>query len=175
MIRINLLPPAKRKPKYASMRILTVVCILLMLFMGGMYGNNMYKMWCLECQINENRAKYELLRPTQEKMQSTNDKQQMINSKNALLVNLTNNRKSWYAIVAHFGAITPPQVWLNEFGAIEKDSVKLKGSAVTYSELAGFLQKIKQDDYFFEPVLDKAETDAKLLTSFEITVRIKGM
>lgn len=175
MIRINLLPHGERRSKRSMTRIFTVASILYIIVLICIYGYGAYSLWSIECQLGETRAKYQLLSPTQEKMQAANAKQQIINSQNALLVSLTNERKSWYAIISHLGVITPPQVWLSELGAGEKNIVKVKGTALTYSDLANFMQKFEQDNYFVDPLLDKAETDAKMLTNFEITVKLRGM
>ena len=93
-----------------------------------------------------------------------------------MLVKLTKERKSWYAIVSRFGIITPPQIWLTELGASDKNVILIKGNALTYPDLANFMQQLEGDEFFAEPVLIKAEKDAKFATTrFEMTVKLKGM
>ena len=108
-------------------------------------------------------------------MLAANEKQQIINNKNTILLTLTNERKSWHAVLARFGNVTPPSVWLTEMEATQKNIV-LKGMAVNYPDLASYMQKIGQDTIFAEPILIRVEQDSTLpVTRFELSVKIKGM
>ena len=175
MIRINLLPLSERRSTLALGRIFAIVSGFVLLFCVALYGYGFYTELTLQEQIRETRNRYELLRPTQEKMMAANEKQQMINSKNAILLALTNERKSWHAVLARLGNVTPPSVWLTDMEAAQKN-ILLKGMAVNYPDLASYMQKISQDTLFAEPILIRVEQDSTLpVTRFELSVKIKGM
>lgn len=177
MIRINLLPPERRSPKWPFKRMVAGISVLTLLLCVLWYGSGVVRLWQAERQFAEITAKYELLRPTEQKMNDALKKQQMITAKNNTLVNvLTKDRKSWYSIIIYFGAIMPPHVWLNEVAAVDKDGIKVTGMAMNYPDIANLLQKMEHDDMFSDPVLVKADYDPALAaTKFEISVKIKGL
>lgn len=175
MIRINLLPASERQSNTNWGRIFALAGVFVLLFCGAMYGYGLYTEQTLEEELQQARNRYELLRQTREQMTIAGEKQQLINNKNAVLMTLTNERKSWNAALARLGVITPPPVWLTEMNTNGKD-VTLRGMAVNYPDLAGFIEKIGQDTFFTEPVLIKAEQDTILsVTRFELSIKIKGM
>lgn len=181
MIRINLLPPEERQPKLPLTRIFTVIGVLFATSLLAIYSYGFFTIFNLESKLHDTRIQYELLKPTQDKMQATNSILQEINAKNAILVTLTQERKSWHSIMTHIGVLTTPNVWLTEVGLVEKNSLKIKGMAVSYPDLAGFIKKLEQDELFVDTVLLNAEkfnADKNQTTgvaSFELSVKIKGM
>ncbi|QJW47806.1 PilN domain-containing protein [bacterium BFN5] len=112
-------------------------------------------------------------------MQATNAILQEINAKNTILVALTQERKSWHSIMTHIGVLTTPNVWLTEVGLVEKNSLKIKGMAASYPDLAGFIKKLEQDELFVDVVLLNAEkfntNQTAGVASFELSVKVKGM
>lgn len=179
MIRINLLPPEERQPKLPLTRIFTVIGVLFASILLAIYSYGFFTIFNLESKLHDTRIQYELLKPTQEKMQATNAILQDINAKNAILVTLTQERKSWHSIMTHIGVLTTPNVWLTEVGLVEKNSLKIKGMAVSYPDLAGFIKKLEQDELFVDTVLLNAEkfntNQTTGVASFELSVKIKGM
>jgi len=176
MIRINLLPPDERQPELPLGRICLLVGLLVSVILFSIYGYGMYTIADMERQIHDTRIQYELLRPTQEKMLATSTQQQLINTKNNLLVMLTKERKSWHAIMTHFGVVITPNVWLTEIGLADKNALRIKGVAASYPELASFVKKVEQDDWLSEATLVNSENNPSLnATGFELLVKIKGM
>lgn len=177
MIRINLLPPEQRRPKWQFKRIIAGVSLLSVIFCVLWYSYGSYRIWQSERQFAELRTKHELLRPTEEKMVTAAKKQQIINAKNNTLVNvLTKDRKSWYSIIIYFGEIMPPHVWLTKITNVDKENINISGMAINYPDVANLLQKMEHDDMFVDPVLVKAEYDQALAaTNFEISVKLKGL
>jgi Tfp pilus assembly protein PilN len=176
MIRINLLPQEERVAKQSFTVAYMAVGLLVLFLCAGWYGYGVYQVWSLENSLHDTANRYELLRPTQEKMQAVNAKQQQIDAKNNILLALTQERKSSYVIVTHLAAITPPQVWLTEVASAEKKLIRIKGQARTYPDLAAFLGKFEQDTMLGDPVLIKAERDTVLAaTKFEITIQVKEL
>lgn len=179
MIRINLLPPEERQPKLPLTRIFTVIAAVFTSSLLAIYSYGFFTILNLESNLQDIRIQYELLRPTQEKMQATNAMLQEINTKNAILVTLTQERKSWHSIMTHIGVLTTPNVWLTEVGLVEKNSLKIKGMAASYPDLAGFIKKLEQDELFVDTALLNAEKFNTNLTagvaSFELLVKVKGM
>lgn len=175
-IKINLLPPDERQERWPINRLFAAAALLAVMFFFVFAGYNAYIIAKLEGDIATAQQQLQLLRPTQDKMVSTSSQQQVINAKTTLLTKLTTERKPWYALVARLAVIVPPQIWLEELGTGEKNTFKLKGNALTYPDLANFMQLLEQDVLFTEPVLIRAEQDSQLVvTKFEMTVKIKGL
>ena len=175
MISINLLPPDMRGRSIRIRRIFVTGACLVLLLCGSLYGYGLYTEMQLLAELEQVRNRYELLRPTQDRMFVAQQQQQQIGGKNAVLTNLTRERQSWHAVLAHIGALTPSKVWLTEMEGGNKNIV-LKGAAVSYPDVAAFLEKLMSDTFFAEPVLIRTEKDEELdVTRFELTVKIKGM
>lgn len=176
MITINLLPPSERMPIWLSQKTVLLGGILLLVLYGSVFAYNWYTILSLEKDLAVARQHYSLLRPTEENMQLAASKQQAIDKKNNILVAITSEQKSWYAVISHFAIITPPQVWLTELVVGDKNSISLKGNAMTYPDLANYLYSLEKDQLITEPVLIKAEQDSKFnYTKFEMTVKRKGI
>lgn len=176
MIRINLLPPAERQPDWPLNRLFAIIGSALAIILLLVYCSTVFMIWQKERQLTEERNQYELLRPTEVAMKTAVTKQQTISAKNAILVNLTNERKSWPPLITHLAMLTTPRIWFTELGAVNKDAIKIVGLADNYQEIATFLQRLEQDGIFAEPSLVQAEimSDNKA-TKFEITVKLKGI
>ncbi|SMD06511.1 PilN domain-containing protein [Sporomusa malonica] len=175
-IQINLLPPEERQERWPVNRLFAVAALLGLMCFSLFAGYNVYRVYELERDIAAVEQQLQLLQPTQDKMVSTNSQQQVINAKNTLLTKLTTERKPWYAVVSRLAVIVPPQIWLEELGTGDKNTFKMKGNALTYPDLANFMQLLDQDDMFIEPVLIRAERDSQsVVTKFEMTVKVKGL
>lgn len=178
MIRINLLPPLQRRPKYPANWIIGFISALIFVSCTALYCYNVFVIWNLERQITESQNQYELLRPTQQAMDSAGSAQQVINAKTNILTGLTTERKPWAPIITHLAAITTPRVWFTEVGETDKDTLKVVGIADNYQELATFLQHLEQDGMFVDPSLiqaDNSPNQALVGTRYEITFKLKGM
>ena len=176
MITINLLPPSERQPEWPFKRIVLLCSVMLLVLYGSVFAYNCYTIGSLENDLAAARQHYSLLRPTQDNMQLAISKQQDIDKKNNTLVAITGDRKSWYAVISHFGIITPPQIWLTELAISDKNIILVKGNAMTYPDLANYLDSLEKDKLVAEPVLIKAEQDSKFnYTKFEMTVKLKGI
>jgi type IV pilus assembly protein PilN len=175
-ITINLLPPSERRSEWPLTKILAVITVGVFLVLTGMYAFSWHTSWTLERQLADTRNQYELLGPTREKMAAANSKKQQLDVKNNLLINLTKERKSWYAALIHLGTVTPAQVWLTELAAVDKNTLRVKGMASTYPDVAKFLEQFDKNEMFGEPVLLSAEKDNALpAAKFEMTMKFKGL
>lgn len=175
MIRINLLPPAERQPRWRTGRIFAALTVAVAGTLAAVYGYYHFMIAHTESRLAETRARHELLRPARDAMVAAGARQQAIDEKNAVLMALTRERTSWYAVLTQLGAKTPPELWLTDLTA-DKGVVKLTGLARSYPDLAAFMRRLEQDDLFAEPMLVKAEVDpVSTATKFEMTVKIKGM
>ncbi|MHC1746396.1 MAG: PilN domain-containing protein [Negativicutes bacterium] len=176
MIRINLLPLSRRMPQFSFVRFFTLAGLVAFFLCSAWYGYGTYRLWGLNQEVQKTMSRYELLRPTQSKMQDANAMQQQINQKERLLMELTVKRQSQYAVLTHLAEIIPPQIWLYEITVDEQKRFHIKGQASAYAELASFLDQIEKDPLYGSPSLVKAEQDAVLSTmKFEITVVGEGM
>ncbi|MCX7780938.1 MAG: PilN domain-containing protein [Negativicutes bacterium] len=175
-IRINLLPPEARRQAWSTKRIMAAVAILTIIVLAGLYMYNLYLSWNLERQLAAARNQYELLRPAREKMLAANSVEQQIAAKQNILVGLTRERRSWYAVLTHFGTVMPDKVWLTELSLVEKGALRLKGMAAAYPDIATFMERFSRDELLGEPLLISAERDSALpATRFEMILRFKGL
>ncbi|WP_094604672.1 hypothetical protein SPSIL_020990 [Sporomusa silvacetica DSM 10669] len=176
MITINLLPPSERMPTWLFKKTVLLCGIILLVLYGSIFAYNWYTIWSLEKDLAAARQHYSLLRPTEDNMQLAANKQQAIDKKNNTLVAITKEQKSWHAVISHFAMITPSQIWLTELAVSDKNGILLKGNAMTYPDLANYLDSLEKDKLITEPVLIKAEQDSKFnYTKFEMTVKRKGI
>jgi Tfp pilus assembly protein PilN len=174
MIRINLLPLAERQPKWRTGRIFSALIFLVVIAFAGVWGYFLFSLAHTEQSLEEVKNRHQLLRPARDAMVAANAKQQGIDAKNNVLIGLTRERTSWYAVLTQLGAKTPPELWLTDL-TVDKNALKLMGMVKSYPDLATFMRKFEQDDLFAEPALVKAEKDlATAATKFEITLKIKG-
>lgn len=175
MIRINLLPPAQRPPQWRTGRMFFIAGLVVFLALTGIFSYNAIVIYQGENQLQQIQTSYELLRPTEDKMVETLNRQQVLKAKNAILLNLTKERFSWYAILTNLSAKTPPNLWLTGLKA-DKGLLTISGMARNYPDVAVFIQKFEQDELFVDPALLKTGKDAVLpVTRFEMTVKFKGM
>lgn len=173
-VKINLLPPAERQPDWPVNQLMAVGAIMLVAVLMGVSGLQRYTIWRLEHELAVAHQQYALLEATQKKMLLGNNKSQQVAAKTGLLLTLTAERKSWYAVLNRLAVVTPPQIWLTELTGGDKVSLQIKGNSLTYPDLVAFLQLLEQDELLTTPQLVKAEQDAKLgITRFELTVKIK--
>lgn len=173
-IKINLLPPTERQPLWSANRVMVFIAMVSVLIVGVVVIFNMYSIWKLEKEVSITEQQFEMLRPAQDKMVLAENQNHLTIAKNNLLTKLTGERRPWPLIIAKLGIITPQQIWLTELAVAEKNSLRIKGNAFTYEDLANFLKQLEQDEILTKPVLVKAERDPVLaLTRFEVTVKIK--
>lgn len=178
MIKINLLPPSERIPKYPIKRIIGLISCLVVISFTAIYCYNAFVIWNLERQITVTQNQYELLKPTQQAMLNAGNKQQTINAKNNILTSLTSERKPWPPIINHLAAMTTPRVWFTEISEADKETLKIIGIAADYQELAAFLRNLEKDKMFSDPTLvhaDSSPSQAIIGTRYEITVKFRGM
>ena len=176
ILRINLLPPSERACQWPVQKLLLAGVILVFGTMALFYGYGAYTIWRLDRQLADIRNQYELFKPVREKMVTANILQQAIKGKNDRLAALTGERRSWYAILSHIGAVMPPGIWLTEVTLSDKSSIRIKGLASAYPDLARFLDQFADDSLLKDPFLVSAETDAaSAATRFEMTLKFKGL
>ena len=176
MIKINLLPPGERPSPWPLMRILSVAALFILVQLSIIYLFSLYHLYSLEKKLEEVQNQYTLLQPTEDNMMMANSKQDKINIKNAILGSLTKERKSWYAIMSHLGAATPKHIWLREIHFTDKNAVQMKGTALTYPDIADYIHRLESDTFFAEPRLITADNNAGQSTaSFEIQLKLKGL
>jgi Tfp pilus assembly protein PilN len=124
-------------------------------------------------QINEIKSRYELLRPTQEKMESVVKKQAAIEHKQQILANLTEQRTSVYAALAKLNGITPSSINLTGIKA-QGDIYTIDGLADSYSNLASYRQKLETDRFFEQVELISASTDGELVAvKFQLVASVR--
>ena len=172
-LRINLLPPEQRPPRWRYGRLLSLPVLLVLLIIAGIYGYREYRYWELEQQLAATRSRYEALAASEQQMRIAQTRQAAVQAREKILLELSGGRNSWHGAMVHLGGFMPRKVWLTEIGSAQKGVLQLKGNALTYPELMAFLAKLEQDKLFTESTLLKAEHDGKeAFTKFEITAKL---
>lgn len=173
---INLLAPIDRPSRLPLAQMGALVIGIAGFLMVGIYSYIQSNMIDMQQRIHAVRIESELLRPTEQKMGIINERQQVIQIKNNILVSLTNERKSWHAVLTHLGVVITGNVWLNEVGITENNLLRIKGVAQNFPEIAAFIKRIERDEFFLEPKLVGTETVSLAeQTVFEVVVKVKGM
>lgn len=176
MIRINLLPLAERQSKWPVERLLIVVGCLMAIVFSGLYSYSCYEIWNIEGQLQNTRNQYQLLQPTREIMANTNNKQQFFDKKNNILIGLTQERQSLYAIIQHITSVASPQIWFTDMVKGDKGTIQIKGWAATYPDVAKFMQTMERDQMIIESALTNVEKkDAAAVATFDIIVKPRGI
>jgi len=174
MIRINLLPPADRLPKWRTGRLFLAMSLAVIFLFAAIYAFGEAKSYYTNNEIKDTRTRLARLQPVWDKMITASGKQQAINQKQQLLGTLARQQPACYPVLAQLGMKTPPQLWLTSLD-FQKDTLKIAGMTQDYADLVVFMQNLEQDILLSEAVLVKAEQDPALpATKFEVTVKIRG-
>lgn len=178
MIKINLLPPEKRILNCLSKTVLSVIIFFIILICVYLYVQGYTQIYTLKDQLERSNERYELLSKTVERKQAIEEKNILLEKKNDVLIDLSKNRISEYAIMVHLGNLVIDNVWLTEASLNNNNELNLKGNAVDYKALATFLKKIEQDRLFKNTSLINSENiqdplSNKSITVFEILVKFK--
>jgi type IV pilus assembly protein PilN len=158
MIRINLLPPVERQPKRRTGRFFSALLFLVVLAFSGVWGYFFFSIAHTERRLEEVKNRHQLLHPAREAMLAANTKQHGIDAKNNVLIGLTRERTSWYAVFARLGAKTPPELWLTDL-TVDKNALKLVGMVKNYPDLVTFMRGFEHDDLLPSRALVRAEKD----------------
>lgn len=174
MIRINLLPPAERLPKWRTGRIFLALSLVVVFLVFTVFGFMEARLYYAERQLQETHNRFESLRPTLEKMQQANAKQAAISKKQATLTSLTSGKTAYFPVLAQIGVKMPPPLWLTGL-EIDKDTLKMVGMAKSYPDLISFLKNLEHDEILGDPTLVKVERDNAIpVDKFEMTAKIRG-
>jgi Tfp pilus assembly protein PilN len=183
MIRINLLPKAKRPSIWPSVEYAALAAALLIFLMVSVsFATGYYQIWSLKKEALEIEQQKLLLKQSAGNMKTTNERRQAIEAKTDLLLKLTKERVSFYALKSHLSEILPPEVWFSEISAKNNNrennlgsaTVNIRGRALSANDIAAFMQKLEQDEYLKDAVLLKAEKiDQSNGSQFEITAQIR--
>lgn len=174
-IRINLLPPEQRPPRWHYGRLLLLPVFIMLLVIAALFGYGEYRYWDLNQQYMETRSRYEALTGAEQQMRIAQTRLAAVQAREKILLQLSSNRYSWHGTMAHLGGFMPRRVWLTEMGSAQKGVLQMKGSAISYPDLVAFLAQMEQDKTFVEPTLLKAEqTERNPLTQFEISTKVRG-
>ena len=175
-MQINLLPQQKRTFQWPLQKILVSITMVVLFSFTFSYGYCTYKMWSVEREYQALLVRHQLLKPTEDLMVAVQAKNRTINEKNNILLGLSQDKFSWYAVVSKFALLTPQGVWLTELVSGDKGIIQLKGVARSYPDLAVFMQNLEQEELFTEPALIKADnSDTTKATQFELVIRVKGI
>jgi len=175
MIRINLLPPEIRQPALPVAKLLLAAGLAAAFFISMVVAYNAYSIWNYQNLLVQARNQRQLLAPVQEHVRQANQIQASVQERNALLAKLTEERLSWYGVFTQVSQATDGSVWLTEIAPVDKETMRVKGMALTYPALGNFYQRMGDSPAFAEPQLVVAEKDSKgQANKFELLVKLKG-
>lgn len=178
MIKINLLPPEKRIGNCLNKNVLSIISFFIILLCVAVYIKGYTQIYTLKDQLERSNERYELLSKTVERKQAIEEKNILLEKKNDVLIDLSKNRISEYAIMVHLSNLVIDNVWLTEVSLNNNNELLLKGNAFDYKALAIFLKKIEQDHIFKNTSLINSESKQdplsnKSIAVFEILVKFK--
>lgn len=176
MIRINLLPLAERQSKWPVDRLLIVTGCLMSILFSCLYSYNIFALWNMDGKLQATRNQYQLLQPTRDIMAKANSKQQLFDKKNNILLKLTKERQSLYAIIQHITTVSPAKIWFTEMVKGDKGTIQIKGWAINYPEIAQFMKIMEDDQLMIDSALTNVEKkDTATAATFEIIVKPRGI
>ncbi|SEJ08892.1 Fimbrial assembly protein (PilN) [Propionispira arboris] len=176
--QINLLPFAQRADDFVLYRLFAGVLILLICCFSSWYAYTCVKIYNMEQQLTKNDAALQLLDESVSRRVKLTETKQEIDDKNSILINLSNQKISWYAMMVHLGNLVVDDVWLTEVYLSDKNELSLQGKSLDYQALASFVKKFEKDTLFSEAALINSknmhdEAFNKDITVFEITAKFK--
>ena len=176
--QINLLPFAQRADEFVLYRLFAGALILLICCFSSWYAYTCVKIYNMEQQLAKNDAALQLLDESVSRRVKLAETKQEIDNKNSILINLSNQKISWYAMMVHLGNLVVDDVWLTEAHLSDKNELSLQGKSLDYQALASFVKKFEKDTLFSEAALINSknihdEAFNKDITVFEITAKFK--
>lgn len=176
MIKINLLPLAERQSKWPVDRLLIITSCLLSMLFSGIYMYTFFATWNIDNKLQATRAQYQSLQPIRDNMAQAATKQQLFDKKNNILLGLTKEHQSLYAIIQHITTVSPSKIWFTEMVKGDKGTIKINGWASNYPEVAQFMKIMENDQFLVESVLTNVEKkNTALAATFEIVVKPRGI
>jgi len=176
MIRINLLPHAERQSKWPVNRLLVVAGCLISLTCSSLYSYSLFQIWTLDNKLQATRTQSQLLQPMRIAMNNANNKQQLLTKKNTLLATITNEHSSLYAMIEHVTKVSSSQIKFTDIAKNDKGFVVIKGWALSYPDIAEFIQTMEKDQFMLESALTSVEQKANAeVTTFELAVKPRGI
>lgn len=178
MIKINLLPPEKRRKQIPLKRFITIVMSSFVIVWVGIYFFMLFQAAILQDSILSAKESYQLMTKSIEKKEITEKKQQVINKKNAVVTGISKNINAEYAVLSNISELVTANVWLTEFHMNEKKVVRIKGNASSYLQLATFLNRFENNKAFTEVSLTSAnvtKVSNQEITQFEVTAKFKEL
>jgi type IV pilus assembly protein PilN len=174
VIKINLLPPEERLPKWRVRRIFSVLSLAVIILLSLVFGVNAVQLYFANKELQAVSSRYMQLGYQEEQMQQANALSAELNQRKALRDNLSKGQVDCFSVLAQISAAAPSGLWLSGL-EVQGASMKVQGMTKDYSDLVTFMQNLAQSQEFNEPVLVKSERDGKLpVNHFELTVKIRG-
>ncbi|WP_346354479.1 PilN domain-containing protein [Azotosporobacter soli] len=176
-LSVNLLAPQERPNAALSQRCVFLLIMFCVLFILAKYGHGLYCKNLLEEELRATTQKYQILRSSELVMTAAEDKWLKIQMRDQVLLNLSKERVSWHAVLAHLGAVVPPAIYLTEVNSGDSGVISIKGRAATSPEILKFVQLLEKDNLFSQPnILTVSQDDGvEAGARFEIIVKIKGL
>lgn len=159
MIKINLLPPEKRKKDFPIFRlyIWATYALLVITLLCWAYNLGMFKY--KQSQLADIQAQLKSLAVWQGRYDLNQKQNADINKRAMIVKTLNNSRLLWSPFLAELGNITPYGVWLNTItqGAKGND-IEIKGRALKMENILTFVHNLQQDSMFSSVAIGETKT-----------------
>ena len=178
MIKINLLPPEYQVENLFPIKKLgTMLFVVTMLIFAFLYFYGYLQRSRLQNELQQIKTTYCLLEESMKRKEAFEKNQVMLNKKNSILIDVSKERISWYAILVQLGTLSTEDIWLKEVKFNEKNEVVLEGTATSYTHLLEYLDKLSKHTLFMDPEIKNSSTSKNLekFSDFEIVVKLKEM
>ncbi len=173
MITLNLLPHTERRPFMHVHYLIAIISLLGFVVCSIFYGYGLWQEKIAQQRLQIAYVRYELLRPVETVMTTTDQRQAQLTAKKDVLLTLTKERLSWYSVFVHLGTITSSTLWLSDVSGDTKEMV-IKGKVVHYHDLSRYMQMVAKIPFLSEPALIRSDADKKQeVTGFELAVKFK--
>ena len=172
---LNLLVNAGKPYRLLWKRIIWTGMIGCVMALCLIYFCNSWKLQNLEKQGKQNEYQISLLRKDLENKQEAEDLLQRSQNKNKILLELSQEKFSWYGILIHLGTLTVDNVWVTELSLQQEKMILIRGRAIAYENLAGFMKQFEGKITIFseKPVLQNASMDKDGRIDFSILLHLK--
>ena len=169
----NLLPAAQHPERWLWRKLGLGFFVVVLSLCFVVYGVNAWKLHQLSERTRQQDQQMALLRNEFNRKDGIEDKLQQIQAKTQVITDLSKDMVPWHSLLVHFGTLTTEGVWLSDMSLHEPHILLIKGKAVSYDAMAGFLKKFEENQEFFEngPALRDSGLDAStgwILFSFQL-------
>lgn len=178
MVKLNLLPPEMRGDYSWVAYLCRFAAVVALAVFAAVYACGQDQIADLQAKVRQNEETYDLLRRSVSRKKEIERELRIVEEKNRILIGLTQKSHSWYSVLIHASDLTPQNVWLDAIRAGERSELVLRGKAMSYQDLAVFLDHFERDGLLEDAVLVNSSAAnipqiGRDIVEFEISAKFK--